>query len=75
MKNDNSYGPSVGDSYGYPQSGVYTAGQFQTGDYLCLFSGKIVSLTADIWSNVYFPISDYYFDDCNINNGFFVFTG
>ena len=52
MKNDNSYGPSVGDSYGYPKSGVYTAGQFQTGDYLCLFPGEVVSLTADIWSNV-----------------------
>ena len=48
MKNDNQYSPSVGDSYGILQSLDYTAGKFETGDYLCLYSGETASLIADI---------------------------
>ena len=48
MYNDNQYSPSVGDSYGVLKSGLYSPGKFQTGDYLCIYSGETASLIADI---------------------------
>ena len=42
-----STSPSVGDAYGYP-SNIVRVGKFETGDYLCLFSGETASRTANI---------------------------
>ena len=48
MANSTTYSPSVGDSYGKRTNVLLTPGQFETGDFLCLFSGKSDSWAADI---------------------------
>ena len=40
MANNTMYSPSVGDGFGQRANYLLTPGQFETGDFLCLFSGK-----------------------------------
>ena len=40
MYNSTLYSPSVGDGYGKRTNSLLTPGQFETGDFLCLFAGK-----------------------------------
>ena len=39
MVNSTTYSPSIGDAYGRRTNFLLTPGQFETGDFLCLFSG------------------------------------
>ena len=40
MYNSTTYSPSVGDGFGKRANYLLTPGQFETGDFLCLFAGK-----------------------------------
>ena len=40
MYNSTMYSPSVGDGYGKRANYLMTPGQFETGDFLCLFPGE-----------------------------------
>ena len=40
MYNSTLYSPSVGDGYGKRTNSLLTPGQFETGDFLCLFAGE-----------------------------------
>ena len=48
MYNSTMYSPSVGDGFGKRANYLLTPGQFETGDFLCLFAGKAGSWAADI---------------------------
>ena len=40
MYNSTMYSPSVGDGFGKRANSLLTPGQFETGDFLCLFAGE-----------------------------------